>query len=122
MSQQLHQQAQAVAAAVTQGLNQTFATPFQQLLQGLAAVHNTMQNAAQAQPIVHHSLSQPITQVFHNDNRQVALVDARQALQQILQQDNSTSGAFANTGNAATGGGGPAACMWFCGNDPRVQR
>mgnify|MGYP003337913015 CR=1 FL=1 len=78
----------AVAAAVTQGLNQTFATPFQDLLQGIAAVHNTMQNAAQAQPIVHHTHSQPVTQHFHNDNRQVALVDARQGLQQILQQDN----------------------------------
>ena len=40
--QQLHQQAPTVAAAVTQGLNQTFATPFQDLLQGAAAVHNTM--------------------------------------------------------------------------------
>ena len=47
-----------------------------------------MQNAAQAQPIVHHTHSQPVTQHFHNDNRQVALVDARQALQQVLQQDN----------------------------------
>ena len=86
--QQLHQQAQTVAAAVAQCLNQTFATPIQDLLQGLAAVHNTMQTAAQSQAIVRHSHSQPITQHFHNDNRQVALVDARQALQQILQQDN----------------------------------
>ena len=74
----------AIAASVTERLAQTFATPFQTVLSALSGVQSSMASAAAAQPAVQHVHHQPVTQNFHNDNRQVALVDARQALQQAV--------------------------------------
>ena len=74
----------AIAASVTERLGQTFATPFQTLLSAISGVQSSMVSAAAAQPAVQHVHHQPVTQNFHSDNRQVALVDARQALQQAV--------------------------------------
>ena len=74
----------AIAASVTDRLAQTFATPFQTVLSALSGVQSSMASAAAAQPTVQHVHHQPVTQNFHSDNRQVALVDARQALQQAV--------------------------------------
>jgi len=82
--QRLLEQGRAIAASVSQSLGQTFLTPIQTLMQQLAGVQTSMQSATAAQAPVQHVHHQPVTQHFHTDNRQVALVDARQALQQAV--------------------------------------
>ena len=82
--QRLLEQGRAIAASVSQSVGQTFLTPIQALMQQLSGVQTSMQSAASAQAPVQHVHHQPVTQHFHTDNRQVALVDARQALQQAI--------------------------------------
>ncbi|MDA8584382.1 hypothetical protein N9L68_09095 [bacterium] len=53
-------------------------------MQMLAGVQTSMQNAAAALAPVQHVHHQPVTQHFHTDGRQVALVDAMQAIQDVI--------------------------------------
>ena len=59
-------------------------TPFHDLMQAISTVQSNMASAAAAQPTVQHVHHHLATQKIRNDNRQVALADARQSLQQAI--------------------------------------